>query len=71
LAVLNPTDVDQPLKLKIAGTSLTGNGTLWRLAPNGDNIQNPSITSSSVDSIPDSLTVPRYSINIYELAAKQ
>jgi len=71
VAVLNPTDVDQPLKLKIAGTSLTGNGTLWRLAPNGDNIQNPSITSSSVDSIPDSLTVPRYSINIYELAAKQ
>jgi hypothetical protein len=44
---------------------------LWRLAPSSDDIQNPAITNSPVDSIPDSLTVPRYSINIYELAAKQ
>jgi alpha-N-arabinofuranosidase len=71
VAVLNPTDVDQPLKLSIAGASLTGKGTLWRLAPNGNDIQNPGITSSPVDSIPGSLTLPRYSINIYELAAKQ
>jgi alpha-N-arabinofuranosidase len=71
VAVLNPTDVDQSLKLSIAGTALTGKGTLWRLAPTGSDIQKPGITSSPVDSIPDSLTVPRYSINIYELAAKQ
>lgn len=71
VAVVNPTDVDQPLKLGIAGASLTGTGTLWRLAPDGNDIQKPSITSSPVDSVPDSLTLPRYSINIYELAAKQ
>jgi alpha-L-arabinofuranosidase len=71
VAVLNPTDVDQSLKLSIAGASLTGKGTLWRLAPDGDDIQKTSITSSPVDSIPGSLTLPRYSINIYELAAKQ
>ncbi len=70
VAVLNPTDVDQPLKLNIAGASLTGKGTLWRLAPNGGDIQNPGLTSSSVDSIPESLTLPPYSINIYELAVR-
>ncbi len=71
VAVLNPTDVDQPLKLSIAGAPLTGKGTLWRLAPNGNDILNPGITSSAVDSIPGSLTLPRYSIYIYELAARQ
>ena len=70
VAVLNPTDKDQPLKLNIASASLTGKGTLWRLAPTGNDIQNPSITSSAVSSTPDSLTLPPYSINIYELAAK-
>jgi alpha-N-arabinofuranosidase len=71
VAVLNPTDVEQHLKLSIAGASLAGKGTLWRLAPDGDDIQKPVITSSPVDSIPDSLTLPRYSINIYELAVAQ
>jgi|ERR1017187_629950 alpha-N-arabinofuranosidase len=70
VAVLNPTDADQPLTLHIAGAPLTGKGTLWRLAPNGDDIQHPDITSSPVASVPDSLTLPRYSINIYELTAK-
>jgi alpha-N-arabinofuranosidase len=70
VAVLNPTDVDQQLKLNIAGASLTGKGTLWRLAPNGGDIQKPGITSLPVDSIPESLTLPPYSINIYELAVR-
>ena len=71
VAVLNPTDVDRSLKLSIAGASLSGQGTLWRLAAKGDDIQNPAITRSAVDSLPESLTLPRYSINIFELAAKQ
>ena len=70
VAVLNPTDVEQPLKLNLKGASLTGKGTLWRLAPQGTDIQNPGITSSPVASIPDSLTLPPYSVNIYELAAQ-
>ena len=70
VAVLNPTDGDQALKLSITGASLAGKGALWRLAPSGDDIQNPAVTSSPVDSIPDTLTLPRYSISIYELAAK-
>ena len=70
VAVLNPTDGDQALKLSITGASLAGKGALWRLGPSGDDIQNPAVTSSPVDSIPDTLTLPRYSISIYELAAK-
>jgi alpha-N-arabinofuranosidase len=70
VAVLNPTDVEQPLKLNLKGASLTGKGALWRLAPQGTDIQNPGITSSPVASIPDSLMLPPYSINIYELAAQ-
>jgi alpha-N-arabinofuranosidase len=70
VAVLNPTDIEQSMKLNIAGASLTGKGTLWRLAPSGTDIQSPAIVSSAVESVPELLSLPRYSINIYELAAK-
>ena len=70
VAVLNPTDVEQPLKLNIAGAGSSGKGTLWRLAAAKDNGQNPSISSAPVDSIPDSLTLPRFSVSIYDLQVK-
>jgi alpha-N-arabinofuranosidase len=70
VAVLNPTDVDQPLKLNITGVALSGKGTLWRLASTEENGQNPSVSSSPVDSIPNSLTLPRFSVSIYKLAVK-
>ncbi|MGO8930605.1 MAG: alpha-N-arabinofuranosidase [Limisphaerales bacterium] len=70
VAVLNPTDTDQPLKLNITGATLSGKGTLWRLASSGSNGQNPSISNSPVDSIPDSLTLPRFSVSIYELPVR-
>jgi alpha-N-arabinofuranosidase len=70
VAILNPTDVDQSLKLHITGASLSGKGTLWRLASAESNGQNPDISSSPVDSVPDSLTLPRFSVSIYELSAK-
>ena len=50
VAVLNPTDVEQPLKLNITGADLSGKGTLWRLASTESDGQNPSISSSPVDS---------------------
>lgn len=68
VAVLNPTDVDQSLQLGINGVNLAAHGTLWRLASAGDNGQNPSISSSPVDSISGALVLPRFSINIYEFA---
>jgi alpha-L-arabinofuranosidase len=70
VAVLNPTDVEQPLKLKITGAAPSGKGTLWRLAPKGNDVQNPSISSSRIDSIPDSLSLPRFSVSLYELPVK-
>jgi alpha-N-arabinofuranosidase len=70
VAVLNPTDEEQPLKLNIAGADLSGKGTLWRLASTESDSQNPSISSSPVDSVPSAVTLPRFSINIYELQLK-
>ena len=70
VAVLNPTDVEQPLKLNIAGAGLSGKGTLWRLASSQSDGQNPTISSSPVDSVPNAITLPRFSINIYELQLK-
>lgn len=70
VAVLNPTDIDQPLKLNITGADLSGKGTLWRLASAESNGQNPTISDGSVDAVPDSLTLPRFSVSIYELPVK-
>lgn len=70
VAVLNPTDVEQPLTLTLAGAALAGSGTLWRLASTEATGQNPAISSTPVDSIPGSLTLPRFSISIYEFPTK-
>ena len=67
VAVLNPTDVDQTLRLKFEGATLSGKGNLWRLASAESNGQKPSVSNTSVDSIPDSLALPRFSVSIYEL----
>jgi alpha-N-arabinofuranosidase len=66
VAILNPTNADQLLKLSIAGANLSGKGTLWRLASAAENGQNPSISNSFLDSIPDAPTLPRFSVTIYE-----
>ena len=70
VAVLNPTDKKQSLKLNLAGADLSGKGTLWRLASSESDVQNPNISSSTVDSVPDEVTLPRFSINIFELQLK-
>lgn len=71
VAVLNPTDVEQSLKLNFSGANLSGKGTLWRLASSEASGQNPSISDSPVDSVPELLKFPRFSVNIYELPVKQ
>ncbi len=70
VAVLNPTDVEQPLTLSMAGANLVGTGTLWRLSSTEANGQNPTISRSPVKSIPSSLTLPRFSVSIYEFPTK-
>ena len=66
VAVLNPTDKEQPLKLNIVGTGLSGKAVLWLIESNESNGQNPIISNSSLDSIPDSFTLPCFSVSIYE-----
>ena len=68
VAVLNPTDVEQPLKLNITGAALSGKGTLWRLASTEANGHKPDLSRSPVESIPDALTLPRFSVSLYELS---
>jgi alpha-N-arabinofuranosidase len=71
IAVLNPTDVEQPLQLHITGAALSGQGTLWRLASAETNGRNPSISNAPVDSFPDSLMLPGFSVSIYEFLVRQ
>jgi len=70
VGILNPTDLEQPLKLNLAGANLSGKGVLWRLASAESNGQNPVISDSPMDSMPDSLTLPRFSVSIYELSVR-
>jgi alpha-N-arabinofuranosidase len=67
VAVLNPTDVEQPLKLNITGAALSGKGTRWRLASVDKAGQNPGISDSPLDGIPESLTLPGFSVSVYVL----
>jgi alpha-N-arabinofuranosidase len=71
MAVLNPTDVEQNLRVEINGAVCSGKATLWRLASTAENGENPTISSSSLDSAPNSLILPHFSVSIYELAAGQ
>ena len=70
VAVLNPTDREQSIKLRIRGAALSGNGTLWRLSSTESNGQNPVITQWPVNSLPESVKLPPFSVNIYDLSAQ-
>ena len=70
VAVLNPTDVEQPLRLDFTGANLAGAGTLWRLASTRDDAKEPTITSSAVATVPSALVLPRFSVSIYEFQVK-
>ncbi|HNY27829.1 MAG TPA: alpha-N-arabinofuranosidase, partial [Candidatus Sumerlaeota bacterium] len=77
VAVINPTESSQTLKLKIDGAELSGKGTLRRMAP-------PSLTATltigeepgvkieeqSLDSIPEKPTFAPFSVNIYEFPVR-
>jgi alpha-N-arabinofuranosidase len=70
VAVLNPTNAEQPLRINFVGANLSGKGTLWRLASAATDGQNPDIKSSAVDSLSESFVIPRFSVNIYDLEVK-
>lgn len=70
VSVLNPTDVDQSIQLDIAGVTFAGTGTLWRLASTRADAKDPAITSAPLTAVPKFVTVPRFSVSIYELPVK-
>lgn len=75
IAVLNPTDSEQTVDLKISSAGLSGEGTLWRMAPDrldavtavGRN--EVKVEESSLGSVPGHLTLPKWSVSIYRLQA--
>jgi alpha-N-arabinofuranosidase len=76
VAVINPTETDQQLNLTIDNASLTGSGTLYRMAPDSldavSTIGQPSqvdVVESAV-SLSPTLTLPKYSVSIYAWSAK-
>ncbi len=71
-AVLNPSDSEQPLKLAINGVKLASQGHLWRMAPSSVDAtvvvgQKPEVEveEQGLTSVPDAMTVPAFSVNIY------
>jgi len=70
VAVLNPTEITQPLQFDLTGAHLAGPGTLWRLASTRDDAKDPTIGSSAIAEIPSALVLPRFSISIYEFPVK-
>jgi alpha-N-arabinofuranosidase len=78
LAVLNPSDGEQHLKLSINGAKLSAQGHLWRMAPASVDATNTvgqkpgvEVEEKEVTSLPDTVSVPPFSVNIYSFAVQQ
>jgi alpha-N-arabinofuranosidase len=76
-AVLNPSDSAQPLKLSINGVKLASEGHLWRMAPPSVDAaialgQKPGVEVEEQGqvTIPDTMAVPPFSVNIYSFAVE-
>lgn len=76
IAVINPTETEQQLDLKIGNVSLSGQGTLWRMAPDKlDAITEVGkaevvVESTPITAVPSIVRMPKHSVSIYVLAAK-
>jgi alpha-N-arabinofuranosidase len=75
LAVLNPSDSEQRLKLSINGAKLSNQGHLWRMAPTSVDAtitvgQKPEVEVREQDlaSVPDTMSVPPFSVSVYSFA---
>ena len=76
-AVLNPSDSEQPLKLAINGVKLSSQGKVWRMAPSSVDAtitvgQKPGVEvrEQELTSVPDAMSVPPFSVNIYSFAVQ-
>ena len=72
IAVLNPSDSEQSIKVAINGAKLTSAGKLWRMAPSTidatvqvDKKPEVQLEEQSLGALPDTITVRPFSVNIY------
>lgn len=72
IAVLNPSDAEQRMKLSVSGTKLSSQGKLWRMAPSKPDAvvtlgKKPEVQveEQGLASVPESIAVPPFSVNIY------
>lgn len=77
IAVINPTETEQHLDLKVDHASLSGQGTLWRMAPDSlaavtevGHKPEVQVQSTPIDGTPTALQLPRFSINIFVYRVK-
>jgi alpha-N-arabinofuranosidase len=76
-AVLNPSDSEQHMNLSINGVKLASQGHLWRMAPSSVDAtiiveQKPGVgvEEQKLTSVPDAMTVPPFSVNLYSFAVQ-
>ena len=72
IAVLNPSDSEQYIKIAINGAKLASAGTLWRMAPDSidasvqvDKKPQVHVEEQTLGALPDTITVRPFSVNIY------
>ena len=77
IAVLNPSDVEQSMKVGINGAKLGDAGKLWRMAPDSidatvqvDKEPEVQVEEQTLGALPDTITVRPFSVNIYSYPVK-
>jgi len=78
IAVLNPSDSERSMQLKINGAAIAGPGKLWQMAPSKIDAvtavgKTPEVVveEHSLPSLPDTVSSPPFSVSIYSFSAKQ
>jgi alpha-N-arabinofuranosidase len=77
IAVLNPSDTEQGIRIAINGTRLASAGKLWRMAPDSidatvqvDKKPEVQVEEQTLGALPDTITVRPFSVNIYSYPVK-
>ncbi len=72
IAVINPSDSPQTIKIAIDGSKLASAGTLWRMAPDSlnatvqvDKKPEVQVEKQSLGPLPETITVRPFSVSIY------
>ncbi len=77
IAVLNPSDSEQSIRIAINGAKLTGAGKLWRMAPGSidatvqvDKKPEVQVEEQTLGALPGTITVRPFSVNIYSYSVQ-